>query len=267
MRGYSHRFRSRLARRGALLTFSAALGLVLSFALLPVPAAGAAPNATVIGSGSPPYTGATAFTHHFVQNVGCRTGVSYSLSRHPTFNLNTGLARFELGVQMFPCSAAGSSSTHAVHAVYDGVGGLSLIVPTNGTYHIETNWTVAGSFDYNVSYNGSTPNGSIAAYGYTGHQICVIDRTSPGPRDCVGWNVDSFVATNGTGVFSIGWSENTTSRGWKLLAGHQYELESFLTCSITILDFNGVHSGSANAQLNFASKGYGGTMQFYRLTR
>jgi hypothetical protein len=244
----------------------AAITLAVLFGLGSLPAAGAAPNGKIVLSGQPPYTGGLKFAHNWVTTVGCASGASYSLPHRPTFSIHTGLAQFDLGVQMFPCAAPGSPSTGAIHYLNDGVRNLNFTAAQNGSYLIKTNWTVKGSFDYNVSYNNSTPNGSIDAYFWMGHSVCVIDLTSPGPRNCAGWNVDSFGANNGTGVFNISWVSYTTS-GAKLIAGHHYELESFLTCHVEILDFYGVHTGTANAQLNFASAGYGGTLDSYRVAK
>lgn len=221
-----------IAPRKVLPLWLATFGLVL-LVVLP-----GAPAVHIVLSKMPPFLGKPYLLT--TAQSGC--GGTPSVVHPPTFNLSTGLARFESRAIQPYCP---TFATQTAQVVSVGVQGSPFNVASNATYNISARWTVSGVM-HSVITRGGTYNGSIYSYFQFAASLCINDSTtrvqSCGFMPPVRGNSSAHYAN-----LTLVWNHIQTIKHYGFLVGHQYEFQAYIAIEVMVFSDPSAGSGSGTA--------------------
>jgi hypothetical protein len=261
----------RILRSRNLLRVRLVAPAVLIAALVLLTSAPPANAATVhvLLERTPPYgTGVLYAPPPQSSGFGNCTG-SNSLLRAPSFNFTSGVAKFESRTSVPIC---GVNESYSAYDVESGINNLSFWIKSSFTGNVSVHWLVSGEFKYTVFRRNSS--GEMLLSYYVALYFGIRDMGHPnqiafvqGAREHD--DVSPPYTANGTssGKLNITFWGVPTLHGISFVAGHHYEILTYLAGDLSTFSDPGIGPGHLNGTLDFATGSYGATLEDFELSQ
>jgi hypothetical protein len=186
----------------------------------------------------PPYLGATLYSRFFLKNAtGCASFAHDPVP--PSFNATSGLARVVSEVGANVC-ASGNGSANLIG--YVGATNITFSVAASGLYNVSAFWSVNATATFSTNLIGNSANfgGGVILV----PNLCLTDLSS-GVLQCFGAHTFGVASSASNQTISITSAFAIIVRGWSLVAGHTYDLRTFVVYHVAARAASPARSGTS----------------------